>query len=470
MLRGMEPPTSLSEAARASFNESLALMRAGKAFDAFAPLLACLKLAPEFGPGYVNLAALLRQFGMLDRALPVAEAAMSLLGASVPSRLCMAAVRHERAEYDLAIAQYRGVLALEPDHAEAKSSLASCLQSAGRLAEAMPLHQRAVAALPNDPDAHYNYAEALLASGAFAAGWDEYEWRLRRGHAKWRDFGPVWRGEDLAGRTILLHPEQGFGDTLQFARYAPMVAARGGRVVMEVQPPLVRLMHSLRGVAQVVALGDPLPPFEAHCPLLSLPRAFATRLHSIPAAIPYLQADPAHGGGWAARLPTSGLRVGLVWAGGLHPHANGVTVFDQRRSLPLAAFAPLAGIAGVHLVSLQAGPAAEQLQTPPAGMAVLDPMGDMADFADTAALVMALDLVITVDTAVAHLAGALGRPVWMLSRSDGCWRWLEGRDDSPWYPSLRLYRQTVPFEWDPVIDRVREDLAALAMKAICQAA
>jgi hypothetical protein len=431
--------------------------------DAVESLVACLQRAPECGPAYVNLANLLRQFGLLDQAKAMADAAVALLPGDPAALLCLAAILHDRADFRGAIHLYETLLMAEPNHAGALRSLGSSLQAAGRLADSLPLHARAVALAPQDADAHYNYADALLASGDFAAGWLEYEWRQQRAHAPRRGLGPAWRGAPLAGRTILLHAEQGFGDTLQFARYAPMVAAGGGRVVLEVQKPLVRLMRSLPGIAIVLAQGEALPRFHAHCPLMSLPLAFATRLESVPASIPYLTPSPALVRRWATQRPADGrLRVGLVWAGSAHPHAAGLSVFDRRRSLPLAALAPLGAVPGVQWISLQTGPPAEE-RLGPHGFAVLDP-GPFEDFADTAALIAGLDLVIAVDTAVAHLAGALGRPVWLLSRADACWRWLDGRDDSPWYPTLRLYRQPEPLAWAPVVERVRQDLAAAASR------
>lgn len=445
-----------------SFAQACAAMDAGRPMDAVDPLVECLRLAPDFGPGYVNLACVLRQFGMLGQAEAMAQAAVALLPGDRAALLCLAAVRYDSADFPGAAALYEALLAQDPHHPGVLSSLGNSLVAMGRLAEALPVHARAVAAAPGDAEAHYNRADALLAAGAYASGWAEYEWRLRRAGVAGRGFGPAWDGAALEGGTLLLHAEQGFGDTLQFARYAPMAAARGARVVLEVQPALLRLMRSLPGVAQVVAQGDGLPDFAAHCPLMSLPHVFGTQLGTVPAVIPYLHAEADAIAAWRRSVPADGrLRVGLVWAGSAHPTATSLVVYDARRSLPLAALAAL-GSPGVQLISLQTGRPAEQLREPPAGLCVLDPMGEVTDFADTAALVATLDLVISVDTAVAHLAGALGRPVWLLSRSDGCWRWLTRRDDSPWYPTMRLYRQERPHAWDSVVARLGTDLAALA--------
>ncbi|HEY6433180.1 MAG TPA: glycosyltransferase family 9 protein, partial [Acetobacteraceae bacterium] len=227
------------------------------------------------------------------------------------------------------------------------------------------------------------------------------------------------------------------------------------------QPELLRLVAGIRGIAEVVPSGQTLPPFDMQCPLLSLPRVFRTRLETVPATVPYLPVDPDMVADWDSRLPQDGmLRVGICWAGAAHLDDVGARLIDQRRSIGLDPLAPLGGIGGVHWVSLQKSPAGGSSPRI-AGFPMLDLMDQVSDFADTAALMANLDLVISVDTAVAHLAGALGRPVWMLSRYDGCWRWLHGRNDTPWYPSMRIYRQERPLEWSGVVGQVRRDLLAL---------
>ncbi|MCW2241333.1 hypothetical protein [Azospirillum canadense] len=278
--------------------------------------------------------------------------------------------------------------------------------------------------------------------------------------------GPLWNGEPLEGRSILLHAEQGNGDVLHFVRYAPLVAQRGGQVRLAVHSGLRRLMERIPGLLSVHNLHDPLPVTDLHCPLLSLPRAFRTGLDSIPAHMPYLTADPADVERWRTRLPADGrLRVGLVWSGDPRPHSPKANAVDRRRSLTLDDFAPLGAIDGaaerIAFDSLQKGSAA-QAEDPPNGLALIDRMDEIGDFADTAALITGLDLVTTVDTSVAHLAGGLGKPVWVLSRFGGCWRWLTNRDDSPWYPTLRLFHQPEPGSWAPVVASVARELEALA--------
>ena len=261
---------------------------------------------------------------------------------------------------------------------------------------------------------------------------------------------PRWCGEAAEGRTLLMHAEQGYGDTLQFCRYGTIAVERGLRVMMEVQKPLVRLLRSLPGIDRVFTRGDEMPEADFHCPMLSMPLAVGTTMATIPASPFYLCADPDQVAYWQARLATianQGPRVGLVWAGAATQAA------DRRRSLPADRFAPLLELDGLHFLSLQKnGP------RPPAHYCLHDFMQEMDDFADTAALVANLDLIISVDTAVVHLAGALGKPVWMLDRYDPDWRWLVGRRDSPWYPSLRIYRQPRPGDWDAVLFEVAQDL------------
>jgi hypothetical protein len=261
---------------------------------------------------------------------------------------------------------------------------------------------------------------------------------------------PLWKGETDLGKTLLLHGEQGFGDTLQFCRYAAIAKTQGLRIVLEVQPPLRRLMSSLAGCDQVVARGDPLPDFDFHCPLLSLPRVLGTSdLDDIPTSVPYLQAEAKDEALWAGRiasLPDGVLRVGLAWAGAPRRESPVQAAFDRRRSLPLGALAPILALPGARFFSLQKGVLA--------GPGLVDFMAEMKDFADTAALIANLDLVISVDTSVVHLAGALGKPVWLLNRFDTDWRWLVEGEETPWYPTMRLFRQRSSGDWAGVIDDV----------------
>lgn len=439
------------------YNLGNALMKAGRIVEAAESLQSCLRLAPDFGAAYVNLGTALRQLALLGPAQAMAELGVQHLPAVAEAKIVLANVLHDKAEYAAAAALYRQVLGSTPNHAGTLSSLGNTFRAMGHFTEAMAAHDHAVSIDPDAAEMRFSRATALLEAGEFVQGWDDYEARWRRTEGRPRGFGDPWRGEDIAGRTILLYAEQGLGDTLQFVRYAPMVARRGARIVLEVQAPLVRLVQQSYRFAQVVARGDPLPAFDVNCPLLSLPRAFETRVETIPAQVPYLHADPRAVATWKAKLPDRGLRVGLVWAGS--PHADNARshLIDRRRSVHPDHLAPLGDIAGLHWISLQK----DQPNEPPA-LKLLNPMPEMNDFADTAAVVANLDLIISVDTSVAHLAGALGRPVWLLSRYDGCWRWLRDRNDSPWYPGMRIYRQEQPHDWAPVIERIRSDLTDLS--------
>jgi hypothetical protein len=259
----------------------------------------------------------------------------------------------------------------------------------------------------------------------------------------------------------LIHAEQGLGDTLQFCRYLPLIDPRH-KVIFEVQTPLVDLMQQIPGVDSVVALGAPLPDFDAYCPIMSLPLVFKTTLDTIPNQTPYLRADPAKVELWATRLEVAqGLRVGLVWAGGARPNQPELESVNRRRNISLATLAPLLQTRGVSFVSLQKGPPASEAHALSPGLPLLDFTDDLHDFTDTAALVETLDLVIAVDTAVAHLAAAMGKPVWLLNRFDTCWRWLLNRDDSPWYPTLRIFRQPAPHDWATPVAALQHGLDLL---------
>jgi tetratricopeptide (TPR) repeat protein len=331
------------------------------------------------------------------------------------------------------------------------------LQTMGRFDAALECFAQAVAIKPDFADAHLNAGRCRLQAGDFDGGWPLHEWRWKTAQSApdRRSFAqPLWLGDsDIAGKTILLWSEQGFGDMLLSVRYAPLVAARGARVILQVPVHLQRLFARMPGIGAVIPAGAELPAFDVQCPMMSLPLAFRTTLETIPADIPYLRADAVRIAGWQERLTAlPGLKVGLVWAGSFrYP-------LDKRRSMKLAQMAPLGSVRHVTLVSLQKDAPAQQAREPPAGLTLHDWTTELQDFDDTAALVAALDLVIAVDSAIVHLTGALGRPVWVLDRYDSEWRWLSGRDDSPWYPSLRLFRQEQPGDWAGVVERARAEL------------
>ncbi|WP_158258631.1 tetratricopeptide repeat protein [Rhodopila globiformis] len=425
---------------------------------AIASFRQALALRPDFAEAANNLGNAFKESGDLDAAIGCYRQAVGLTPAYAEAHYNLANALRAHGQPGEAVIGFVKAIALRPDFIDAYVNLGGLLADEKLLDRALACYDRAIALAPQLTEAHFNRALALLAKGDLAAGWREYEWRWRMPAmiaASPHFTQPRWQGEAAAGRTLLIHAEQGFGDTLQFCRYAPLAAARGLRVILSVPQPLVRLLRTLPGVEQVVAEDDQPPAFDFQCPMLSLPLAFGTTLATIPGDVPYLHADAALAARWQQRLAAAtgpGLRVGLVWAGSSR-NDPALAAVDGRRSIAPERLRALAGLDGIQLVSLQKdGPAA------PADLRLADCMAEVTDFADTAALVAGLDLVVSVDTAVAHLAAAMGKPVWLLDRFDSCWRWLTGRRDSPWYPSLRLYRQRHPGDWGGVIGAVRHDL------------
>ena len=405
-------------------------------------------VAPGVAEYASNLGTVLRALGRVDAAVGSYRAALAIRPDLAAIHSNLGSSLAAAGDPDGAIESLRSAIQLDPALFEAHSNLGNVLVDAGRVDEAVIAYRAAVAVAPDHAEVQWNLGMALLLGGDFGPGWQGFDWRLRCGVR--RQFGvPAWDGEALADRTILLHAEQGFGDTLQFIRYAAPVAARGGRVVVECQPELIGLLRQLPHVAEWVPQGQPLPAVDLHCPLLSLPGLFGTTSGTVPPVAGPLQ-PPRGADLWRRRLgPTdTRRRVGLVWAG--HPgHAN-----DRNRSIPIAALEPLAATANaVRFVSLQKGAAA------PLPLEAFDAGSLLHDFADTAAVIAHLDLVVTVDTAVAHLAGSMGKPTWVLLPFAADWRWLLGRSDSPWYPAVRLFRQSEPGGWAGVVARVAGELA-----------
>ena len=362
---------------------------------------------------------------------------------------------------DEAIAGYRRAAALMPQEPTAWNNLGTVLYEDLQFEESRQAYRRAVILAPEYARGHHGLGLVSLMLGDLTVGLAEHEWRWRvpgytsEGEGFFRTF---WDGGDLHGRTILLHDEQGFGDTLHYVRYVPLVKARGGTVILRCQPALGRLLEHSVGADRVLSIprGEPMPPFDVHAPLMSLPHLLGTTLETIPATVPYVQPLPDDMARWSARLaPDAGFKVGLVWAGS-PLHAN-----DSRRSLSLDTLSTLAQ-PGVSIYSLQKDAASAALAGAPDGLRPVDLGPDLHDFAETAAAISQLDLVITVDTAVGHLTGALGRPVWVLLSAVHDTRWMTERTDSPWYPTVRLFRQQPGEGWAPVLARVRDALHELA--------
>ena len=359
-------------------------------------------------------------------------------------------------EYDLAIDCYRKAIEINPDYSYAYQNLGIALQVQGRTIEAISACETAIAFSPNDPDAHFTLSGVLLASGDYARGWREYAW-----HRKSPGFAsiasrlrePAWTGQPITAGTVLLYAEQGYGDAIQFIRYAPLVAERCARVLVKCHAELESLFDSVSGKVKVIKRDEPLPPFDMHAALVDMPGIFGTELNSVPASVPYLRAPCERVEAWNRKMDLGkrAFRVGLAWAG------NPANSENRNRSCTLAAFAPLSEVHGVVFYGLQKGGSA---QDPPGSMRFIDIGQEIGDFSDTAAVIENLDLIISVDTSVAHLAGALAKPVWTLLSFAADWRWLMNRANSPWYPTMRLFRQSRPGAWFEMHSEVATELTA----------
>ena len=475
--------------ANAHYNLGNLLLRTNQVEQAVACYQAALALQPGLQHAQNNLGTALRRLGRVMEA----ESQFRDLAARCPSMVDahynLGNLMFDTGHFAEAASSFRRALELSPDHPDAANNLGSalvelgeyggaeqCLRLAvqrqpgqslpvsnlgvalremGRVEEALACFTAALDGAGDTVPARNNLATTLLQTGQFAAGWEQYESRWERPTLVPRPFvQPLWQGEALGEQVLLLHAEQGMGDTLQFCRYVRLAAARA-RVVLEVQPPLRSLLaRSLPEVEQIVCRGEALPPFDRHCPLLSLPRIFGTRLETIPAAIPYLTISPVDAARWRDRVASlPGRRVGLVWRG------NPAYADTRKRDMDAAYLALLDGLPGVSFVSLQTDLNEAARATATSYLPMADWTAELTDFDQTASLLAGLDLVIGVDTAVVHLAGALGRPVWLLNRFDPCWRWLRDRADSPWYPTLRQFRQAAGGDWAGVMGHVAAALA-----------
>jgi tetratricopeptide (TPR) repeat protein len=404
-----------------------ALRQYAEAADAYRR---ALELRPNHGPVYANLANALWKSGELPEA---ADAC-------------------------------RRAIAIQPDYAPGYTNLANIVLEEGRIDEAIAVHRQALKIAPDHPAARFNLGIALLQNGDFKEGWKEYEWRLQDENfsQRGRKFSqPVWDGSDLAGLRILFHPQQGFGDIIQFSRFVPLVAQRNGKVILESPEPLSRLLRTLDGVHEWIEEGDELPAFDVHCSLLSLPFHLDITLQNLPGKVPYLGFDPRRAEYWQRRMnpKSNSLKIGLVWAGN-PSHLN-----DNVRSIHLSQLAPLAQNNRAQFYSLQKGAPGGQVRDVAGSFTVADLTPDLVDFADTAALIANLDLVIGVDTSVVHLAGALGKQVWVLLPLAPDWRWMMHRSDSPWYPTMRLFRQQKRGDWQTPVREMAEALRGLDVSA-----
>ena len=424
---------------------------------------ACLALTPDDARLRYGLAEFLREHGDGEAAVALLEPLLVAHPDSAEAHDQTGMALADVGRFTEAAEHFRVAIAHDPAQAVFWANLGMMLKIDGQFDAALQAYDQALARAPGDRQIRVNRAVTRLHAGRFAEAWQDEDWILaepgRSVLPADRLLPPLSRLPDLTGRTVMVLQEEGLGDTLQFLRYLPLLARRGARVVAVVPPALTRLMRTVPGVAEVPDGDAPVPRFDFHCSFNGLPRAFETTLETIPCEVPYLAADPALVRHWRERMPAGdALRVGLCWAGQARPWLAGFVGLDRRRSTDLATLAPLAAVPDVRFISLQKGAAASDA----AGFDLLDVMDEVRDFADTAAIVANLDLVISVDTSVVHLAGAMGKPVFLLDRYDNCWRWLSGREDSPWYPSLRIFRQQHSGDWAPVIARVAIALAAAA--------
>jgi Flp pilus assembly protein TadD len=428
--------------------------------DAAAHFRRATELRPHFPAAYANLGMALTELNRWDEAVAAYERAAALDPDDASIRVNLAFARDDPVGIAEAEAQCRRLIAARVNLPEAYNALGLILQKQNRLDEALECYRRATALRLEFLPAVINESLVLLLMGRYDEAWPKYEWRRRLPmlHRNQRA-QPQWQGEDIAEKTILLHSEQGFGDTIQFLRYVPLVAERARHVVLEIPRPLVRMAASLP-VANITIVPNNRPPpaADVHVPMLNLPRIFGTRVASIPGRVPYLMPRRPLVERWAQRLGADRrFKVGLAWAG--NPEHKG----NRSRSLTLGRLAPLLALGDIGWYGIQVGRPAEEIKRLPQGT-LIDLSPQLTDFAETAGAILNLDLVIAVDTAVVHLAGALDRPTWIMIAYSPDWRWLLDRNDSPWYPSVRLYRQPAPGDWDSVITRVAIDVAARAAR------
>lgn len=421
--------------------------------------LGCLqqaaRLSPEMPKLNALLAAILRKQGRLAESANCCERECRISPNDADAHYNLALARQTLQQIPEAITAYEAALQLRPDYLDALLGLGRSLRQSRQTETALDCFTDAVRFAPSDARAHWELGTTQLALSQFNAGWKGFEWRWQL-----KDFTtpppryeqPQWDGRELGGQRIFLHCEQGYGDVIQFSRYASLVAARGGHVMLGCPKPLQRLMETVSGVAEVVTTRENLPPFDTHSPLMSLPSILGTTLETIPAAVPYIhpRVSASSRTKWVEDLP--GRKVGVAWAGS-NAHPN-----DANRSLPPAFLKPLLKLPGIHWHSLQAGEAAQVLAQPDFAGRMVDLGSRFGDFHDTAEAIGELDLVLAVDTAVAHLAGAMGKPVWLILPFEAEWRWMINREDSPWYPTMRLFRQSSPGNWAELLERVAREL------------
>jgi tetratricopeptide (TPR) repeat protein len=436
-----------------AYNNRGIVLHALKRFDeALADYDRALDLNPHYADAALNRGATLYELGRFDESLESCDRVLVLSSDCAEAHYNRGNALKALRRFAEAAASYERALVLRPNYPEALNNCGVTLHQVKRFNEALSMYDRVHSLLPNSSEAHHNESLCRLSIGDFERGWQKYEWRWQTAQMEIdrRKFErPLWLGSsDIAGKTILLHSEQGFGDTIQFCRYVPLVTARGARVILEVQDALRELAITIAAPVEVVSRGHVLPDFDMHCPLLSLPLAFSTSLATIPSATPYLRASSQAVTDWRMRLGASDRRIGLAWSG-RPAHTN-----DHNRSIPLKSLMPLLDGIDATFVSLQRDVRPVDVEVLRERSDLLHFENDLKTFADTAALIANLDLIISVDTSIVHLAGALAKPVWVLLPHIPDWRWLLDREDSPWYPTARLFRQDETRRWEPVVTKV----------------
>lgn len=449
-------PPPIPEAAQRAFIAATDRQRAGDNDGAMKLYIQALELHPAFPDAFNNIGVILRAQEKLPAAAACFRRAL-LYARDTPAVLSnLGNVLWQMQRHEEAAAAFRRSIELDPHRPETLHNLGLLMHSMGDYPAAIDCFNKSLERISNNVDVLWDKSLTRLVMGDLESGWAEYEVRWKLKHNPPRRFPfPLWEGQTMPDCSLVVHHEQGLGDTIQFARYLPMVAPRVGRLVFECQAELARLMSTLAGVAEVVPQGRPVPRCDYHVPLLNIPRFFNTTLDTVPAAIPYLKAPHGVTAPTVARPSGTKLAIGIAWAG--KPTHNN----DKNRSTSLDRFFCLADLPGVVLYSLQKGLRTADIQTFGAQAFIHDLGSKLGDFAETAALLPQLDLVVSVDTAVVHLAGALGVPCFVLIPFTPDWRWLKLREDTPWYPSLRLFRQKRPRDWDGVFERLRAAVAAL---------
>lgn len=467
---------------QARYNLANALRSCGRLTEAIDNYNMAIRLKGDYAVAHVNLAMTLKDLGRTDEAVESYKQAIRIKPDYSGAHNNLGIAFKKLGRLDEAIESYTEAIRLSPDYAEAHNNMGIALHARGEHDEALESCERAIELKPDYAQAHWNRSLVLLLNGRFEEGWDEYRWRRKTNLAAFayphKLDKPLWNGEPFVGKRLLIHYEQGLGDNLQFIRYLPMVKQLGGTVIYETPKSMYRLLTSFEAIDELVQASPGAPPeveFDAYASLMDLPGIFGTTLDTIPADVPYIHADPERVALWRKRglarfgdafspkgaFPffPNGLKVGLVWGG--RPTGRNEVLSLQHRSCGLEQFAPLADVPGVVLYGLQKGPPAAQVGRLPRQILAGNLGEQFEDFCDTAAAVENLDLVISIDTSVAHLAGAMGRPVWLLLKTDADWRWLLDRSDSPWYPTMRLYRQRRAGDWAEVLDRVAAELSRL---------